>query len=146
MIAFVPIDSWAAFPIKVNKGNETNIICKSSNRISATLKSFPFLSYSHNKKKWIAVLLSLPGIGMLGLYNYYLGYPKTGFIQTSIYVVSLLLVYLGLIYWKSSWELGYFLGLLGLGALFAWTFVDFIRVCIGVIGPNNIEMYKPPMP
>ena len=110
-----------------------------SKELKADKSAYYQKSFYGGKSKLTAALLAF-FLGGLGIHSFYMGQTRKGFIQLGLYVVGLALYIAGLASVGSGAAtipataiIGYLL-ILGVGI---WAFVDFIRILIGSLAPEE---------
>ena len=112
----------AAFIIReTTKSKECNFSHVNSIKTITTLKQYElnnhdrFIQHRQNKKKWAAILLSLPILGfcLFGIHRFYLGYVGQGLAQLLPFAFAFSLVFLAIDISFSTTliVIGYFLGI-----------------------------------
>ncbi len=105
----------------------------------------------HNKKQWIAILLSFPLFGLCfwGIHRFYLGYEWQGYVQLLAYVIGyialLAAVFMAFTTATSTIEFDILIGIAAflIYGDIIWTVIDFFRICFGNLKPKYGDYYRP---
>jgi len=116
----------------------TTVQKQQAKELKADKSAYYQKSFYGGKSKLAAALFAL-FLGALGVHSFYMGQTRKGFIQLGLYVVGFLLELAGAVSSSGTGTISA-LSIVGLLMVFGvgiWAFVDFIRILIGSLAPEE---------